>query len=117
MTDKCPYCQSVLTQKRFVKPTVAEVKAYCQERGNNVDPEAFVDFYESKGWVVGKVKMKNWQASVRTWEKSCKTTVAAKRLPSSDIDFMGLGKKHNIEARPGESMDQYRLRLTREIAR
>lgn len=56
--------------KRFVPPTVEEVKAYCQERKNNVDAEAFVNFYESKGWYVGKNKMKDWQAAVRTWEKS-----------------------------------------------
>ena len=55
---------------RFVPPTVEEVKAYCQERKNKVDAEAFVDFYESKGWLIGKNKMKDWRAAVRTWEKS-----------------------------------------------
>ena len=53
----------------FIAPTVQDVKAYCIERGNNVDPESFIDFYESKGWMVGKNKMKNWKAAVRTWEK------------------------------------------------
>ena len=56
-------------RKRFVPPTVEEVRAYCAERKNNVDAERFVDFYESKGWMVGKDKMKDWKASVRTWEK------------------------------------------------
>ncbi len=56
--------------KRFKKPTVAEVRAYCQERGNTVDPERFTDHYESKGWKVGKAAMKDWRASVRTWEKN-----------------------------------------------
>ena len=55
--------------KRFTPPTLAEVKAYCEERGNNVDPERFIDFYESKGWMIGKNKMKDWKAAVRTWEK------------------------------------------------
>ena len=55
--------------QRFVPPTVEEVRAYCLERNNNIDPEAFVDFYESKGWLVGKTKMKDWKAAVRTWEK------------------------------------------------
>lgn len=55
--------------KRFVPPTVDEVKAYCQERNNQVDPERFVDFYESKNWMIGKNKMKDWKAAVRTWEK------------------------------------------------
>ena len=54
----------------FQKPTVEEIKAYCQERKNNVDPQRFFDFYESKGWFVGKSKMKDWKASVRTWEKN-----------------------------------------------
>ena len=56
-------------QTRFVKPTVAEVAAYCKQRGNTVDAEAFVNFYESKGWYVGKNKMQNWHAAVYTWEK------------------------------------------------
>ena len=59
-------------QKRFKPPTIQEVKAYCIERGNNVDPERFVDFYESKGWMVGKNKMKDWKAAVRTWEQKDK---------------------------------------------
>lgn len=54
--------------RRFVKPTVEQVRAYCQERGNYVNPEQFVSFYESKGWVVGKSPMKDWKAAVRTWE-------------------------------------------------
>lgn len=55
---------------RFTPPTVDEVKSYCAERGNGVDPERFVDFYESKGWLVGKSKMKDWRAAVRSWERS-----------------------------------------------
>lgn len=57
-------------RSEFVKPSVEEVAAYCKERGNTVDPHAFVDFYESKGWCIGKNKMKDWQAAVRTWERS-----------------------------------------------
>lgn len=59
-------------QKRFVKPTIQEVKAYCIERKNDVDPERFIDFYESKGWMVGKNKMKDWKAAVRNWERKTK---------------------------------------------
>ena len=54
---------------KFVPPTVDEVKAYCIERGNTIDPESFIDFYESKGWMVGKNKMQDWKAAIRTWEK------------------------------------------------
>ena len=56
-------------RKKFVKPTVEEVRNYCLERKNNVDPERFVNFYESKDWFVGKNKMKDWKAAVRTWER------------------------------------------------
>ncbi len=58
-----------------------EVKAYCDERGNSVDPERFVDFYASKGWMVGKTKMKDWKATVRNWERSEKAKSAPKQHP------------------------------------
>lgn len=57
-------------RKRFEKPTLSEIKAYCIERNNNVDAQHFFDHYESNGWKVGKNSMKNWQAAVRTWERS-----------------------------------------------
>lgn len=60
-------------RKRFEKPTLSEIKAYCIERNNNVDAQHFYDYYESNGWKVGKNSMKNWQAAVRTWEKNSYT--------------------------------------------
>lgn len=57
------------SKKKFSPPTLEEVKAYCLERGNQVDAEQFIDFYQSKDWMVGKNKMKDWKACVRTWEK------------------------------------------------
>lgn len=56
-------------RKRFTPPTVSDVRAYCAERGNNVDAQRFVDFYTSNGWLVGKNHMKDWKAAVRTWEQ------------------------------------------------
>lgn len=53
---------------RFSPPTLEDVQKYCQERKNKVDAIRFWNFYESKGWMVGKTKMKDWKASVRTWE-------------------------------------------------
>lgn len=55
--------------KRFVPPTVEQVAEYVAERGSTVDPETFVDWNSSKGWMIGKNKMKDWKAAVRTWEK------------------------------------------------
>lgn len=53
--------------KRFTPPTVTEVSDYCRENNYNIDAQRFVDFYESKGWMVGKNKMKDWKAAVRNW--------------------------------------------------
>jgi len=50
--------------------SIEEVIAYCQERGNKVDPQKWYDYYSSNGWKVGKNPMKDWKASVRTWEKN-----------------------------------------------
>ena len=54
----------------FTPPTFNDVLGYCMQRNNGVDVNKFIDFYESKGWMVGKNKMKDWKACVRTWEKS-----------------------------------------------
>jgi hypothetical protein len=58
------------SQKRFTKPSLEEVKQYCAERGNKVDAEKWYDYYEANGWKVGKNSMKDWKASVRTWERN-----------------------------------------------
>lgn len=55
--------------KRFSPPSHDQVKEYCLERKNGVDAQRFIDFYESKGWMVGKNKMKDWKAAVRNWEQ------------------------------------------------
>lgn len=53
---------------RFVPPSVEDVKTYCLERNNGIDPQSFIDYYEARGWMVGKSKMKDWRAAVRNWE-------------------------------------------------
>ena len=58
------------TRTRFTPPAREEVQAYCIERKNNVDVERFIDYYTSNGWMVGKNKMKDWKAAVRTWERN-----------------------------------------------
>ena len=71
-----------------VKPTIVEIQEYCSERMNQVDAEKFFDYYESNGWMVGKNKMKDWKASVRTWERN--TTGNAPRKQSEAERIMGL---------------------------
>ena len=56
--------------KGFVKPSVEEVKTYCEAKGYTFDPESFVAYYDSNGWMVGKSKMKNWKAACTTWAKN-----------------------------------------------
>ena len=68
--------------KRFKKPKQIEIKIYCIERNNNVDYENFYDFYESKDWMVGKNKMKDWKAAVRTWERNEKKNKTMSKLDS-----------------------------------
>lgn len=55
--------------QKFIQPTIEEISAYCRERNNGVDPVRFHAFYDSKGWMIGKNKMKNWKSAIVTWEK------------------------------------------------
>ena len=66
--DKKRIDKNRLYSKGFTKPTLEEVKNYCEERNNGINPEHFIDFYESKNWMIGKNKMKDWKAAIRTWE-------------------------------------------------
>lgn len=64
--------KKVAPKKVFIPPSPDVVQEYCSERNNGISGEEFVNFYQSKGWMVGKNKMKDWQAAVRTWEQSRK---------------------------------------------
>jgi hypothetical protein len=69
-----------IINKYFKKPKQIEIKVYCIERNNNIDYEAFWDFYESKDWFVGKSKMKDWKAAVRNWERNNKNKSTTSKL-------------------------------------
>ena len=56
-------------RKTFCPPSLDEVLTYCVERNNHVDARAFIDFYSAKNWMIGKSKMVDWKAAVRTWER------------------------------------------------
>jgi hypothetical protein len=62
---------------KFCKPTIPEIESYCRERGNTIDAEEFFNFYESKGWVIGKSPMKDWKACIRTWERNKRQSPSA----------------------------------------
>lgn len=75
--------------KTFSPPTADEVTAYCREMGYKVNPDAFVDFYDSKGWMVGKNKMKDWKAAVRNWNRSQRQESTAKGKATKFSNFQG----------------------------
>ena len=82
-TDSKPYVVGT-NRKRFSPPAIDEIKNYCSERNNSVDSSRFYDFYESKGWMVGKNTMRDWKAAVRNWERSEKKESGEKNY---DGDF------------------------------
>lgn len=73
-------------QQRFIAPTRSEVRAYCQERNNGVNPDRFVDYYEANGWKVGRNPMKDWKAAVRSWERNGIDKKSNQPPPSYDLD-------------------------------
>ena len=78
----------------FQKPSLDEIRQYCISRGNKVDPEQFFNFYESKGWIIGKSPMKDWRAAVRTWEKREKEIPQRKRSPLTKNESV---LEHNLK--------------------
>lgn len=83
---------------RFVKPTVEEIKAYCRERMNFVEPQKFFDYYESNGWKVGKNPMKDWKAAIRTWEKNNYGGQSSAPMPRMSLkDMQEMQKRVEIQ--------------------
>jgi len=81
---------------RFKKPTVDDIKKYVAEKGFAVDAGRFFDYYESKGWVVGKSPMKSWTAAVNSWDRNERKN---KTTTISTSDFMKMSPEQQAEAR------------------
>ena len=81
-----------IERKHFVPPSVEEVKAYIDEKGYSINPDSFVDYYTSNGWHVGRNKMKDWKACVRSWnnreKKPTKPSSQIGRAENYDDDTM-----------------------------
>ena len=84
---------------KYNKPTIEEIREYCIERNNNINPESFYDFYESKDWYVGKNKMKDWKACVRTWERRNNPKEIIPKWLDKDI------KKEQVSKEEQEELD------------
>ena len=92
---------SGVKEKRFAPPTLENVIGYCREMGYSMDAQRFIDFYASKGWMVGKNKMKDWKAAVRNWARQDKEQVkSAQPVRSSPAP----NRFHNFE-QPSTSYD------------
>ena len=78
--------EAIAKTKRFVKPTVEEINSYCREKNKSVDAERFWNFYESKGWKVGKNPMKDWRAAVCNWAKDATPVVQESYRSSVDTE-------------------------------
>mgnify|MGYP001049786599 CR=1 FL=1 len=88
-------------RKVFTPPTLDEVAKYCADRNNSVSPQRFIDFYGMKGWMVGKNKMKDWKAAVRTWEgrdsqATSQSSLNTKGLPEIDSSKMTRDELMNL---------------------
>lgn len=79
---------------RFTPPTPDQVREYASQCGYKIDADRFVDFYESKGWLVGKTKMRDWKAAVRNWARNQKQEPAAK---AKKTDASSLGQRYDME--------------------
>ena len=90
------------TRTRFKPPTKEEVEAYCLERNNQVDAERFIDYYTANGWCVGKNKMKDWKAAVRTWEKNgyANAKTPKRSVGEEAYEFYEIGKQMMEEGEP-----------------
>jgi len=87
---------------RFAKPTIEEIAQYCFERHNGINANYFYDFYESKGWKVGKNPMKDWKACIRTWERNTKSRSDEDTLPTYDTS-------HNIHVSKEEEEELLKM--------
>ena len=72
---------------KFKKPSASEIKEYSDSIGFKLDPDKFLDYYEANGWIVGKTKMKNWEATIRKWKSNSNTPTEASKKIDPSIEF------------------------------
>ena len=100
-----------VNRNKFIKPTIEEIQNYCNERNNGINAEAFHDFYESKNWYVGKNKMKDWKASVRTWER--RSEISKPKTQNNVIEPKWLDKEIEEEKATEKEIKEIEERLNR----
>lgn len=113
------------SKKRFVKPTIEEIQAYCTERGNGISAERFFAYYEANGWRVGRNPMKDWRAAVRTWEQQDGGRVKRQQRESTEQEErarfeaqLEIERRKDVERRKAEQereIEEYRQREIQRI--
>ena len=84
--------------KRFTPPDYEQVSRYCQQRNNEIDPEAFIDYYAAKDWMIGKSKMKDWKAAVRNWERNQSKKNARTKADGNNIAHLDCDRDYDFGA-------------------
>lgn len=92
---------------RFTPPTLAEVQSYVAERHSAVDPQGFIDFYESKGWMVGKTPMKDWKAACRNAEKWERRSAPAKKQNPNNMVGADFGASNERIRKSSDWLDEF----------
>lgn len=92
---------------RFVPPTLDEVRAYCEERKNGIDPEEWWNFYESKNWMIGKNKMAKWKSAIVTWERMRRESGSSARFAPRPASHTAVVVRHadNWRGTPKDRID------------
>jgi hypothetical protein len=100
---------TVVVPKRttFVPPSIADVQNYADEKGLKIDPEQFVDFYASKGWLVGKSKMKDWRAAVRNWCKRDRASPTKNKFTNFDARTDNADKYAQLEQAQAKPVEDW----------
>jgi hypothetical protein len=83
--------------RNIIPPPLDMVTAYCAERNNGIEPQAFIDHYEANGWQRGKTRMKDWQATIRTWEQQRKNNGSGQQASLSGGDRPKTARQHNAD--------------------
>ncbi len=83
-------------KERFKAPSVEDVQAYCDERGNNIDAQHFIDYYSARGWMLGKNHIKDWKACIRTWERNDSFKPKQDKQPEKKYDQNGYESEEEL---------------------
>lgn len=103
-------CKCYLSQNEFVQPTAAEIRRYCLEKEYvNVDADAFINYYDSVGWMVGKKPMKSWKSAVATWERKeiAKKKQQKAKQQNSTIEITYENMEQLMEKYPEMDWEEY----------